>query len=84
MKKKQCEKLCKQLLLQSMQDASRYSADAPFFCRERRPWRSALARNRGTAQRPFLHKVFFFYYYYFHSRINNSCCVIGISRYING
>ena len=22
-------------------------------CRERRPWRSAFARNRGTAQRPF-------------------------------
>ena len=23
------------------------------YCRERRPWRSAFARNRGTAQRPF-------------------------------
>ncbi len=23
------------------------------YCRERRPWRSAFARNRPTAQRPF-------------------------------
>ena len=37
----------------SMKKPNRESKNKPFHCRERRPWRSAFARNRPMAQRPF-------------------------------